>query len=119
MSCLDTTQRIDTSVLVIKSVTDVPADGNGELPAAFALHQNYPNPFNPSTTISFSLYERTAVQFEVYNLLGQQIESRDLGNLTAGDHSVEFRGDALPSGVYFYRLLSTIGSQSRKMLLLK
>ena len=44
---------------------------------------------------------------------------RDLGMLTAGEHSVEFDGSGLASGVYFYRLQTAFGAESRKMVLLK
>jgi flagellar hook assembly protein FlgD len=42
----------------------------------------------------------------------------------AGTHAIEFDGkgdnrQALPTGVYFYRLTTNLGSLSRKMVLLK
>jgi hypothetical protein len=41
------------------------------------------------------------------------------GPQTAGTHFVQFSGSGLPSGVYFYILLSGPFSEVRKMVLLK
>ncbi|MCW9095884.1 MAG: C25 family cysteine peptidase, partial [Ignavibacteriaceae bacterium] len=45
------------------------------LPKQFALFQNYPNPFNPSTTIKFTLPVDSRVKINVYNSLGQLVET--------------------------------------------
>ncbi|MBI2417705.1 MAG: M6 family metalloprotease domain-containing protein, partial [Ignavibacteriales bacterium] len=39
----------------------------------FHVFQNYPNPFNPSTTIMFTIAERSDVVVSVYNSLGQVV----------------------------------------------
>ncbi len=104
--------------------TDVDGGKEEALPQSFVLYQNYPNPFNPTTTISFSLAEAGEVSLEVFNMLGQKVKTLLAGCVTAGSHTVEWdatdnRGDKVASGVYFYRLTSTEGSQTRKMALLK
>ena len=117
-SGVDPSVQYSNSVSLIFSITDVPEDG-GQLPGGFALHQNYPNPFNPSTTISFSLPRASSVQLEVIDVLGRVVESRDLGQQTAGDHSVSYDGAGLSSGIYFYRIVTDYAEQTRKMLLVK
>ncbi|MBD3331217.1 DUF4397 domain-containing protein [candidate division GN15 bacterium] len=89
------------------------------VPNTFALDQNYPNPFNPSTTISFTLPERSNVTLDVYNMLGQKVETLVNGPKQAGRHEVDFDASSLASGVYFYRIESTAGSETKKMMLLK
>jgi hypothetical protein len=95
------------------------------LPERFALNQNYPNPFNPSTAISFDLPSPSAVTVRVYNVLGQAVATlADRDAFAAGRHTLEFRADALGSGIYFCRL-DAVGTDgishtfSTKMLLLK
>jgi len=116
---------LDPSVSATDSVTldvtplDVEDDPDGLLPTGFTLNQNYPNPFNPTTTVSFSLTRRSGVRLEVFDLLGRQVAAENLGSLAAGDHEVEFDGSDLASGVYFYRVVTDLGSQSRKMVLMK
>jgi hypothetical protein len=100
--------------------TDVNDDnGNAGLPGSFALNQNYPNPFNPSTSISFDLPQASHVKLEVFNVLGQSVKSLINKHLGAGSHSVEFDASNQPSGVYFYRLTYSDGSETRKMILVK
>ena len=118
-SYLDTSKHVDGSVELIASLTDVGDEPFAEMPDGFYLHQNYPNPFNPTTTISFILSSRSNVRLEVFDLLGRQVGIRDLGLLPSGDHSLEYDASGMPSGVYFYRLVTETSSQSRKMILLK
>ncbi len=85
----------------------------------FRLEQNYPNPFNPSTTISYFVPERQTVTMRVFDILGRTV-AESLNSLQeSGYHTIQFRGDALPSGVYFYRLQCGTVSETRKMLLQK
>lgn len=118
-SYLDTSKHVDGNVELIASLTDVGDEPFAELPGGFYLHQNYPNPFNPTTTISFTLSSRSNVRLEIFDLLGRQVDIRDLGLLPSGDHSLEYDAFGLPSGVYFYRLVTETSSQTRKMILLK
>ena len=118
-SKLDTTVTVTDSANLYVSITDVDDGKDGTLPVGFALGQNYPNPFNPSTIIPFSLPAASTVRLDVFDALGRQIESRDLGYMSAGDYEVDFEASALASGVYFYRLTSDQATMSRKMLLLK
>ncbi|MBO6534649.1 MAG: T9SS type A sorting domain-containing protein [Balneolaceae bacterium] len=85
----------------------------------FELHQNYPNPFNPSTTISFSLSETGQVQLYVFNAAGQKIAQLVNERLSAGNHSVTFEASSISTGVYFYRLQTSQGIITKKMMLIK
>jgi len=91
----------------------------GLLPGSFNLAQNYPNPFNPTTTIAFTLPARSRVNLDVIDILGRTVEHIDMGVLSNGEHSVEFDGSSLASGVYFYRLETAFGYDTKKMILLK
>lgn len=102
----------------------VELEQSGSLPSTFALDQNYPNPFNPATAIRFTIDRTAEVNFSVYNILGEQVESNDFGLLSPGTYTISWdsnsaRRGPLPSGVYFYRLRSGEQLQTRKMVLLK
>lgn len=85
----------------------------------FRLMQNYPNPFNPSTSIEFSLPKAENVTIEVYNTLGQGVETLLDKNMQAGNHEVEFNAQNLSSGIYFYRIEAGKFQDVKKMILIK
>ena len=86
----------------------------------YDLSQNYPNPFNPSTTITFSIPKSEEVTMRIYNSLGQIVETViDGDNLSAGKYRVDFSGENLTSGIYYYTIASGTFSETRKMLLIK
>ena len=104
---------------VESSVSSVDTEEAQELPTAYTLEQNYPNPFNPTTSIAFSLPQSAQVSLAVYDVLGRRVATLVNGQLTAGQHSVQFEASSLPSGMYLYRLTTPNGSISQKMILLK
>ncbi|MBI4417731.1 MAG: S8 family peptidase [Ignavibacteriales bacterium] len=90
-------------------------------PVSYSLSQNYPNPFNPSTTIEYSIPERSAVKLIVFDLLGRQVVSLFEGEQLPGTHMFQWFGrDALgrsvASGVYFYRLETSSGYTATKLM---
>ncbi len=105
--------------VIIRSSTDVGDEFTDLLPKTFELVQNYPNPFNPTTTISFTLPEKTDVRLDIFNILGQSVTTLISGELPAGNHEAVWDAGNSPTGVYFYRLTAEKESITRKMLLLK
>jgi hypothetical protein len=89
------------------------------VPTEFELSQNYPNPFNPATTIRFSLPKQTQMKLNLYNMLGELVETIAEGNYEAGNYKINFSASNLPSGVYVYRIESSEFTQTKKMMLLK
>jgi hypothetical protein len=90
-----------------------------EIPQSFSLFQNYPNPFNPSTTIKFTLPISSNVKLNVYNALGQLVETLVDKEMESGYHEVNFDASKLTSGVYFYQLQTDNNISVKKMLLMK
>ena len=86
---------------------------------SFRLDQNYPNPFNPATLIKFSIPSNGRVILKIYNVTGRLVSVLVNGNFEKGNYSVEFNGNNLPSGVYFYKLESGGYSDIKKLVLLK
>ena len=94
------------------------------LPAQFALHQNYPNPFNPVTNINYELPVNAKVSVQVFNMLGQQVQTLVNDNQKAGRYTLRWDAAGFSSGTYLLRI-DVLGddnqqySQIRKMLLIK
>jgi hypothetical protein len=95
---------------------DEPQD---QMPTTVELLQNYPNPFNPSTTIELHLDQNQWVELNVYNIMGQRVQTLASGAFSSGVHRFTFDGMNLSSGVYLYRLQTPTTSITRKMLLIK
>lgn len=93
-------------------------------PTSFSL-TNFPNPFNPETNIRYTLPLDCEVRIEIYNTLGQKIETLVSSAKAAGTHEISWDADGYPSGIYFvnfnaHSLLSGVEFREvKKMLLLK
>jgi len=86
-------------------------------PETTELIQNYPNPFNPVTTITFRLANPGLTSGVVYDILGREVVTLLKNEMPSGDHQIDFNADALPSGIYIFRLTSTGYSRTIKMVL--
>jgi hypothetical protein len=106
----------------IYEITTHPLGIGDNVPRAmysFELMQNYPNPFNPSTRITFRLPQKSSVTLRVFNALGQEVATLTDDVRPAGLYEVDFLGEGLPSGTYFYRMESGNFSDVKKMLLVR
>lgn len=106
----------------------VPMDaGDANLQLATRIDAIQPNPFNPRTEISFNLSTVGAganVRLEIIDLGGRRVANLFEGQLPAGRHTrtwagVTDEGVAVQSGVYFVNLITSDGSRSEKLVLLK
>ncbi len=100
-------------------IVSVENNNDNEIPTKFTLNQNYPNPFNPTTKIKYSLAKTGFVSINVYNVLGSKVATLVSENMEVGNHEVEFSAVNLPSGIYFYTLVSNNLSITKKMMLIK
>jgi hypothetical protein len=97
-----------------------------QLPKRFELYQNYPNPFNPVTHIKYAVPKPSQVRIEIYNILGQRVQTLLNEEKPPGYYVVEFDASSLASGFYIYRLSARqAGMQAegfmdiRKMIVIK
>lgn len=90
-----------------------------ERPDEYRLGANYPNPFNPVTAISYQIPEESEVRLEVYNMLGQRIETLVSEQQSAGRYEVSFDASNLSSGTYIYRIEAGKFVETKQMMLVK
>ena len=88
-------------------------------PYANRLENACPNPFNPATTFKFVLPSQDFVTLKVYDVSGRLVATVLSKEMTPGEHTVRFDATGLVSGVYFYRLETSAGIQTKKMVLLQ
>jgi len=91
----------------------------GNIPDGFSLSQNYPNPFNPATTISFSVPKASVVKIAVYDMLGKEVSLLVNEELGAGNYNTTWDAANYSSGIYFYRMVTSDVSLTKKMILTK
>ena len=99
-------------------------DNSITTPVKFSLEQNYPNPFNPTTKIKYSIPAAGVsamkfVQLKIYDILGNEVAVLINEFKPAGTYEVEFNGNGLSSGVYFYKLQADNFVDTKKMVLIK
>ncbi len=110
--------------LVIGAGANVALQRSSRMVTEYQLYQNYPNPFNPETMLAYDILEAGRVTLQIFNTVGQVV--RTLINETQSPGAYQVRwdgrntfGQALPSGVYFYRLQAGEFVQIRKMTLVQ
>jgi len=86
---------------------------------SFYLDTNYPNPFNVRTTFGFFLPLSDFVDLAVFDVTGRPIETVFSGYLNSGKHTFTWDANSLASGIYFYRLETSTGFQTKKCILMK
>jgi M6 family metalloprotease-like protein len=97
------------------------------VPKSIELLQNYPNPFNSTTSIRFIVNGGRSplrTSLKVYNIRGQLVrtlvdEDKPGGNYLFLWDGKDDGGEAVPSGIYFYKLTAGSSSEVKKMVLLK
>ena len=122
--------RICISILMLLVSTALPKVSNSHEAVVddfVRLDQNYPNPFNVSTTlfttITYSIPEAGHVSMNLYNLLGEQMETLVEKDLGRNEYTYRLDAGNLPSGQYTYRLVftgsSAVAKVSRKLYLIR
>lgn len=73
-----------------------------------------PNPFSYLTTLKIEVLQAETIDFQVFNLMGQRVESRRV-QLFPGTNQLEFDASALPNGVYQYSIGNEKGQRTGKL----
>jgi hypothetical protein len=87
-------------------------------PIRSLLAQNYPNPFNPTTTIRYELATSEHVTLGLYDVAGREV-ARLVDEVQSGPQAFDLDARDLPSGIYFYRIVTPSFTDTRKLVLTK
>ena len=90
-----------------------------EIPQKFELFQNYPNPFNPMTRLKFQMPKSGFTKLVVFDVTGKEKSILVNENLKPGIYEIDWNAENIPSGVYFYSLITNEFTQTKKMVVLK
>lgn len=93
------------------------------LPEKYLLGQAYPNPFRAGegTCLPVSVKEGDSGSLTIYNLKGQAVKTWELtpGSIDLIWDGSDDAGSTCSSGVYFYRLRTDSGSQTKRLVIYK
>jgi FlgD Ig-like domain len=125
LATINPSQAICDPLLLHGAISDCPTDTPIRRPGGKQqLFESVPNPFNPSTMIRFELENEAQAQLRVFDVSGRTVRVLVNGNVAAGPHDVRWNGrddsgHILPSGVYYYELVTPFGRDTKRTLLLK
>ena len=117
----DSDSSIINSQIIVTGTGTIISDLGEEttINSTYSLEQNYPNPFNPYTNIRFSIPKSEHVSINVYNIRGELIKSLIDREMEPGSYKINFDGNGLASGMYFYKITAGSFTGMKKMILLK
>ncbi len=90
------------------------------------LYQNYPNPFSGTTSIRYQIPVGAAqggsgdrVVLRVFDILGREISVLTDEEKAPGIYDVSFDASGLSSGIYYYQLITSNSTETKKMMVLR
>lgn len=99
--------------------TSTVRDGDGDAVAGAAIYllETYPNPSADQVTTRFNLHQPESVTLEVYDLTGKLIRTvMENRTLSGGAHEYTINLADRPDGVYYIRMSTEHGSQTRRVV---
>jgi hypothetical protein len=114
--------RLRVAPIQCAGILDVPEE-DGRLKPAFRLLPATPNPTRLGTTVRFTLEVDGNVQLVVFDVIGRQVRRVLAGWINRGPHEIlwngrDDQGIRVGGGVYFMRLKTESGSDSRSVVIL-
>lgn len=78
-----------------------------------------PNPLSSEATVQYTLLETAPVTMNIYDSRGALVESRYLGNLSAGVYVESLDATRLANGLYSYSLVTAKGVMTKRFIVVK
>ena len=109
----------DGGVIRYRGVPLAVTNVSSTIPEKFSLEQNFPNPFNPVTNIRFSITNKSNVNITIYDINGRAAEEIVNGVYEAGVYNADWNAAEYASGIYFYTIVTSEFTATKKMMLVK
>ena len=91
-----------------------------ELPDTALLNNTYPNPFSQSATVEFAVAATQNVQLELFNILGQKVQTLYNGSLTENTMTkASINAGTLANGTYILRLTGDNFVKTQSVVVIK
>lgn len=89
---------------------------NGGLPRGGMIQNVYPSPAGNQATLNYLVSSESEVVINVYNAIGEVVETRTLGNKVAGEYNEVFDVASWSNGVYLIEVINGGVSQSTRLV---
>lgn len=77
----------------------------------------FPNPVSENGNLEFQLKEDMDLQINIFNMLGQKVQQRNLGALNQGNHNIPVDVSQLEKGIYMLQVTDGKLRQNLKILI--
>jgi photosystem II stability/assembly factor-like uncharacterized protein len=112
--------NLDTINFYMTGINVIGIEPNGNtIPVVYRLEQNFPNPFNPSTKFKVDIPDHSMVKVSVFDMLGREVETLVNQDMKPGKYEVSWNASKFSSGIYFYRIVTSSFTDTKKMILVK
>jgi hypothetical protein len=79
----------------------------------------YPNPISKQCRIMLDSKQSFSVNFNIYNIKGQLIQTVFTGNIEIGENEISFKTKDIPNGIYFVKATINQKNYVKKIIILK
>ncbi|RIH62719.1 T9SS C-terminal target domain-containing protein, partial [Mariniphaga sediminis] len=98
--------------------------GTGEIIHSNFTVKNYPNPFDEFTHIQFDIPEEGHVVVKIYNINGRELAEIANSTYQPGSYTIvwnarDYKGNEVPSGLFFYKIQFNDKIKTGKMVLVE
>lgn len=107
------------SIYLIDSFWAVKLKETSVMPVEFAIVSVYPNPFNAGMTIQYALPSAGNVSMTLTDISGRRVTTMFTGHRKPGVYTANIKEPALPSGLYFVRLVVLDNIATKKVVLIR
>jgi uncharacterized repeat protein (TIGR01451 family) len=107
------TVGITGTVLAIRGM------GESAQPDEFKLLQFFPNPTTNLVTVNYLLGRSTSVSLELFNQLGEFVDTIEKGHKYQGMQTVRYNMTGLPAGQYYLVLSSDAGQITKPLVIVR
>jgi len=114
-----TLNLFNSNMVMTRPATSISDEKNVIIPKKYYLMQSYPNPANSKVVIPFKLPKAENISLELYNTLGQKLETIAKGYYPAEESKIFVDLNKYASGMYFYTLTSDGILETKRMVIVK
>lgn len=106
------------------SINSIYLDIDDLIPTEFSLSSAYPNPFNPTVNIDFMVPDISAVNIQIYDLMGRSVFTHKQEFNTPGNYNFKWNGlnnagSQIASGIYLVSIQYKTNFYHQKITFLK